>query len=329
MINIRNNDNQFHDLELALLEIIYQLLHTHDDVVISVNNEGPDLTKLGLYSLLSSICTNFKVPTSRIKVRTRNLLETSDSFSVNINPPFTFVEYCRKYASVNSIPSKNFISTFGIFIGRSSWERLWLASHLYSKHNKITELTYHYDHSSDYYRANLGLDMLISEVGPAVLLQVNALLQDTPILHDIVGDYPIDGLKQTVPSINLAPRYCDFFVEIVCETYTAGKSFFPTEKTWRAIMCKTPFIVHGPQYFIENLHKLGIKTFNKWWDESYDYKPGKTKVEEIILIIDMLAKKSITELESMYNEMLPDLENNYNVLMNLTDTQMLAANYVK
>jgi hypothetical protein len=155
------------------------------------------------------------------------------------------------------------------------------------------------------------------------------LLAATPIKFDNITQYPVDGRKVEMPSLNLASKYADFFVEIVCETYTVGTTFFPTEKIWRPIMCKTPFIVQGPSEFLANLKVLGIKTFDKWWDESYDYQVGKTKIESIIKIIDFLSLKTVQELKIMYNEMLPILEHNYNVLMNLTPDQMLAANYVK
>jgi hypothetical protein len=330
VIVLDNNDDQFYDLPNKILEIVYQLLH-NPVVHISVNYEGPDLARLRLYDILTNICSTFNIPTSKFVIHTRNLIESSNVYSIQVTPPYSFAKFCQDYVGSNHIPTKKFasITPFGIFIGRSNWQRLWLASHLYSKYRNSLAITYHYDRRLDYHGVNLGLDTLVYEAGVDIIPQASYLLQATPLMYDAIEGYPIDGLKKTVPSIDLASRYGDFFVEIVCETYTAGTSFFPTEKTWRPIMCKTPFIIQGPQNFLANLKALGIKTFDQWWDESYDYQPGRTKIEEIIKIIDMLARKSELELETMYNEMLPILEHNYNVLMQLTPKQMLTATYVK
>ena len=45
---------------------------------------------------------------------------------------------------------------------------------------------------------------------------------------------------------------------------------FPTEKTWRVILCKRPFIAATTPYFLKGLKQLGFKTFSPYIDESYD-----------------------------------------------------------
>jgi len=45
---------------------------------------------------------------------------------------------------------------------------------------------------------------------------------------------------------------------------------FPTEKTWRAMLCKRPFIAAVAPYFLKGLKQLGFKTFSPYIDESYD-----------------------------------------------------------
>jgi hypothetical protein len=328
VINLENNDDAINQFPLRITEII-AAVQKGGAVNIMVNNEGPDLERIGLYTMLDRICSEFQYDKKGISIHTRNLLERHSEYTIVIHPPYTFIQYCQDYVAPTNIQAKDISKYFGMFVGRSNWQRLWLASHLYSSHQKSSLLTYHYDHQTEYHGANLGLDTLIAEAGPEVLPDVGNLLATTPILYDSIDGYPIDGRKKTVPSLDLAPRYREFFLEIVAETYTAGKSFFPTEKTWRPIMCKTPFIIQGPQWFLANLRALGIKTFDRWWDENYDWQPGKTKIQEIIKVIDFIAEKSDSDLKNMYNEMLPTLEHNYNVLMNLTEQQLLSATYVQ
>jgi hypothetical protein len=106
-------------------------------------------------------------------------------------------------------------------------------------------------------------------------------------------------------------------LEIVCETYYTGQTFFVTEKTWRPIMMKTPFLIQGPINFIKNLQRLGFKTFDRWWNEGYSEDPAEWQSTEIKKVIDWLATKNIAELETIYQEMQPTLEHNYNRLMEL------------
>jgi len=45
---------------------------------------------------------------------------------------------------------------------------------------------------------------------------------------------------------------------------------FPTEKTWKCIACKKPFIVATTPFFLKGIKQLGFKTFSPFIDESYD-----------------------------------------------------------
>jgi hypothetical protein len=45
---------------------------------------------------------------------------------------------------------------------------------------------------------------------------------------------------------------------------------FITEKTWKAIACKKPFLMASVPYSLKDLRKMGYKTFSPFIDESYD-----------------------------------------------------------
>jgi hypothetical protein len=80
---------------------------------------------------------------------------------------------------------------------------------------------------------------------------------------------------------------------------------------------KTPFVVHGSVDYLRNLRKLGFKTFNNWWSEEYDDYGHDNRVRKILNLIDNLQKLSLNDLESMYHDMLPTLEHNHHLFMNL------------
>ena len=318
-IGIPNSDGKIWDIERRTIEILRQWVH-YGRIEITLNSEGPDAEHLGLYRLLDSMCDAFSIDKTKVTIHTRNLLEEHPVYNIKKLSPFHLVN------TLGNVPvvDKSIKSHFGMFVRRSDWARLYLASALHSKHLHKSVITYHYDFENEWHSNHFGLDTLVSEIGPAAAINaVSSIMQSMPIT---LSDFADDHVRNPT---DLADYYTEFLIEIVSETYLSGRTFFPTEKTWRPIMLKTPFLVNGPCNYLENLRRLGFKTFSQWWDESYDWQPGKTKIEEIVKIIDMMALKSVQELEVMYNEMLPTLEHNYTVLKNLTSAQMATANYVK
>ena len=88
-------------------------------------------------------------------------------------------------------------------------------------------------------------------------------------------------------------------------------------------MLKTPFLIFGSPKTLECLHDAGFKTFNNFWDESYDQVTDHWKrFDKICELIENLSKMSLIDLEIMYNEMKPILEHNKNLL-----TKYISNNY--
>jgi hypothetical protein len=61
-------------------------------------------------------------------------------------------------------------------------------------------------------------------------------------------------------------------VSIVAETVNLGApdTFYISEKISRPIMLAQPFWVHGCRGYLQQLRDLGFRTYDRWWDESYD-----------------------------------------------------------
>ena len=320
MVTIPNYDGHIWDADLKAVEIISELVR-NGEVTISTNNEGGDNSELGLYRLLDCICDQLNISKSKITILTRNQLESHNEYNI-VKEGLYYQHYGKIFAMQNKLPVKNFddIKHFGIFIGRSNWQRLWMAAHIYQK-KEIATLSFHYDGTSDYHKSHLGFEELSHRIGSANAIELTSdLLTHTPICIDAVDSYPI--LQPAHYAISKI--YHTFFLDVVCETYSMGKTFFATEKTWRPIVCLTPFILQGPTNYLSNLKKLGFETFSKYWDEGYDQHDGMTRLHGMKNIIDQLSKKSTQDLELMYNDMMPILEHNKSVLLHLTDEKLKA-----
>ena len=103
------------------------------------------------------------------------------------------------------------------------------------------------------------------------------------------------------------------FINVVTETVFYGDSLHLTEKIFKPIVCKQPFILVSTPGNLAYLKSYGFKTFDKWIDESYDNEIDNDKrIKMIVHELSKLSKMSLEQLKMMHNEMREILEYNYN-----------------
>jgi uncharacterized protein YeeX (DUF496 family) len=104
------------------------------------------------------------------------------------------------------------------------------------------------------------------------------------------------------------------FCAVVTETRFAQPFANFSEKTLIAIRAQIPFIVVAPPKTLEYVKKFGFKTFDKWWDESYDQEQDHEKrMIKILNLIEYIDSKSLEELIEIRKEMKSVLKHNYKV----------------
>ena len=138
-------------------------------------------------------------------------------------------------------------------------------------------------------------------------------------LNSIIGTSPDEKNLDTenpAQDINL-PHYESTFLSLVSETLADDYLFF-SEKTYKPILVKHPFILFAGTNQLMKLKEFGFKTFDKWWDESYDSEPSVVnKCKKIINILLELNQLSTEQLKTMREEMLPILDHNRNLLLEI------------
>lgn len=92
-----------------------------------------------------------------------------------------------------------------------------------------------------------------------------------------VKDQYGDPSNHFVHNRSLLQHYHKFNIELVCESYTLGDTFFPTEKTVRPIAATRPWLIYGPPGFVQRLKNMGFRSFESLWDESYDQLEGPAR----------------------------------------------------
>jgi hypothetical protein len=295
-----------------------------DDIVIDLNSEGCDCKDIGLYDLIDQCAKKFDYDISKISIHTNNVLERHEK--INIKTSFTW-SLMRREAKIHANEPQVKQSTlkhFGRFIGRSNAPRLILSTYLDEHHPEKTLGTFHYNPEDDFHKDFAGLESIINDFQITNIESHARFLASCPRsvsnqnFRFQVGS-PDDHYTQMLAGdrnqfVNL---YSSVFVDIVSESFYNGNTFFVTEKTYRPMLCLTPFIIQGPTGFLKNLKNFGFKTFDKWWDEGYDEDPPAWAIKEIIKVIEHLASKSQSELRAMLLDMQDVLAHNRNLIIEM------------
>jgi len=101
-------------------------------------------------------------------------------------------------------------------------------------------------------------------------------------------------------------------IHLVTETVFNYPNNYLTEKTFKPIINKRPFLLAASPGCLRNLQDLGFKTFNKYWDESYDTITNPSdRIIAIINILESLCQQPFENLLAMLDDMCPILEHNY------------------
>ena len=127
-----------------------------------------------------------------------------------------------------------------------------------------------------------------------------SLVNETLFHHnvDYVSEFsPLDGLNDIPGRIHCYP------------------STFHTEKTWKTIRAKHPFIITSVPYTLQGLRELGYKTFHPYIDESYDtIEDDETRVMAIMDEVERLCNMSDDETREWLANVQPICDFNYKLL---------------
>lgn len=332
------NDTKFWRKDLLTIHL-FRCLIERTTTTITTNPEGSSCEASGLYRYLDAFCDETGYPRRNISVRTGNMIEHHPEYTIIKDSTAWFeVPIMQTWENKNSVDTgANPTKHFGHFIGKSNWNRLWIGAILHSKYNDKLFQTYNSGIGTHYLTKNDGLfdfvgleDLVKNECN--VIDQAVEFLKSCPkfIPEDIEviknisthikqnDHYPI----QLPANLNILKYYSDIFVDIVHESYVNSDVFFCTEKTWRTMLARRPFITMGGRDQLANLKRLGFRTFNDFWDEGYDEYGMQWRVHEIIKLIDTISQWPLEKMQQVLQDMQPILEHNYKTFMSLTYTKI-------
>ncbi len=114
--------------------------------------------------------------------------------------------------------------------------------------------------------------------------------------------------------------HMDSFLNIVTETTWNKESIFLTEKIYKPMYMCQPFILFGNPNSLKKLKEYGFKTFDKWWDESYDEELDlNIKLEKITKVLEEIAGWDFHKCFEITNQMEEVLIHNYKRMMSMDE----------
>ena len=113
------------------------------------------------------------------------------------------------------------------------------------------------------------------------------------------------------------------FVENINQDINSDPLEFVSEKTWKAIFHRKPFIIVSIPYSLKYLKDLGFKTFDFLIDESYDSildcdERIKKIVDEVDRLNNMSFENFVNKNNGLHSDLMLDTTyHNFNLLMSM------------
>jgi len=314
--NYPNSILEYHDkIKSGQIRLIFLLQDwwctlNHAEMKNYPNNEGV-LKSLNLYKTIYHSLKDYNLlKNSRFVCApsTEDVFQYVDWPIIQYNEPF--MRYINIMTKVSFKEFSGFNKHF-LWLNRRLRPHRLLALHQANKFNLLdncilTALKWGYESQCDkQYHSQLLNYLPLHEIDLEFTNFKNAVV--------LGNDYNIETNEQDVPelsSIRSAANKC--FVEIVSEFNCSNNKVFLTEKTARAIVNKKPFIIVGDKNSLAELRNNGYKTFDKFWDESYDQK--ENLLDRVNAIVEQMRNivSNVNLKDNYSDEMKEILDHNYN-----------------
>lgn len=287
------------------------------DLVLDLNSEGPSLERLGVTGVIDAwLGQHNQDPATVTVTRWSNGAETIryNTYMCSVPSHFWPMSGDYKVNPVADLPNSEHL--FGLFLGRGSisrnvilyqvcqqWADKFLISRLRSYTPEGTRVPEPWNiHNRTGWKMLESLGDWIPDNQHDQVIEWFRTTEFVSIDNRTIKDQFGDPVNHSIHNRSMLEHYHKFSIELVCETYTLGNTFFPTEKTVRPIMGTKPWLIYGAPGYINNLKLMGFKSFDSLWDESYDQLEGPARWIAIQKIINTLTKLTPASLHMLLEQ---------------------------
>ena len=122
--------------------------------------------------------------------------------------------------------------------------------------------------------------------------------------------------------------HANTFLHLNTETLVDDSTLFMSEKVFKPIVVGQPFLLIGSKGSLAKLHDWGYKTFEQWWDESYDHESDwQKRIDKTLQILNNLKSKKVDELNTIRNEMISVLQHNQEIFLKRLNRRFVGNNH--
>jgi hypothetical protein len=271
-----------------------EINHVEDYLLLRINSEGPSLHALGVVDMVMAHCDRTgRDPESVLIQSWLNEVEQVPFRKIDTFWYSHFLWMSRRYWNHDIIDNIR-ENRLALFIGRRTLPRRVIMHHIWH-HYRDTSLLSIMRNPVEMPKWGIDLDTHQQWFGHRDITEFAAWWSSPPI--DSIDGMTVGAQYQDGYNTNLSilDHYHRFGIEIVCESYCRGDTFFMTEKTVRPMVGLKPMIVYGPRRYLERLRDMGFRTWQEFWDESYDQFEGPDRWEAIKVLLEKLHALSDTE----------------------------------
>lgn len=286
-------------------------------ITLDLRSEGPSLNRLGITAVVDAWLSRHNLPPDIVTVtRWSNGVENIRYKKDQCSVPSHFWYYAQQYQLK---PESDFAGPkphlFGLFLGRATVHRNVILYEVYQQwanHFLISRLPaltpegrpvpepWNIKNSLGWQQPETLADWGYAD--PQALVDWFATQSLVSLDSRTVRDQYGDPNNHLIHNLSMLTHYDQFNIELVCETYTLGQTFFPTEKTARPIAGTRPWLIYAAPGCIQNLQRMGFQSFDSIWDESYDQLEGPERWAAMKLVIQDLISLNDTELQDTLNQ---------------------------
>lgn len=154
----------------------------------------------------------------------------------------------------------------------------------------------------------------------------SVLPRPTNPVTDTTDEIQVDGVIASLSQVIPTEIYNQTVYSLVCESQCDNGFSFFTEKIIKPMLARRIFLVVSGQHYLKNLRRLGFKTFEDIFDESYDeILRMEDRIKTVVNLVNYINQQNAQDL---YNQAQTILDHNYDLVMN-TDWQNTMCKAIK
>lgn len=265
--------------------------------------EGKNGEHNGLFKLLDELCNYYKWDKTAITIDTANRAQSHSEYNI-VHTDFTHA--AAHFPIVRPVYPWNKEKYYGMFIGRATASRIRAIHNHHKFKYKESGLTSFNDDLFNYMNKSELIDYFFESNQT-----YSNMISITP--YSDIGPVTLPPITPKDNNVNWSKVYEKIVIEIVCETSTLPNCLDVSEKTYRAMFYKRPFLLIGSPWQLQFLNDIGYKTFNSIIPEEYDQLGGLQRVDAVFDILNTLIET--TQINTLLEQCSDILEHNHKLLI--------------